>query len=42
MHHCYGLVYCILSNHPLQALCTGTFQFFSLSFQFYVLFTSQD
>jgi hypothetical protein len=43
MCHCYGSVYCILGNHPLQALCTSTFQFFSLSFQLtYVLFMSQD
>ncbi len=24
MHHCYGLVYCILGDHPSQALCAGT------------------
>ena len=23
--HCYGSVYCILSDHPLQALCAGMF-----------------
>jgi hypothetical protein len=41
--HCYSSVYCILGNHPLQVLCAGMFQFFSLSFKLtYVLFTSQD
>ncbi len=27
-HHCYGSVYCILSNHPSQVLCAGTFPTF--------------
>ena len=32
--HCYGSVYCILGDHPSQALCAGTSFFLYTSFFF--------